>query len=120
MRYAVRSCLLALVAVLVTGAIVVGQGAYPSKPVILVTHSSVGAGGDIFLRQLAKHLEGIVTVPLVVENRRGGASATAVSSVATSPPDGYAMYGSTPTMLQTPLLTPTRHSFLDLAPVVNV
>ncbi len=120
MRYAVRSCLLALVAVLVTGAMVVGQGGYPSKPVILVTHSSVGAGGDIFLRQLAKHLEGIVAVPLVVENRRGGASATAVSSVATSPPDGYVMYGSTPTMLQTPLLTPTRHSFLDLAPVVNV
>ncbi len=111
---------LALVAVLLTGGAVVGQGAYPSKPVTLVTHSSVGAGGDIFLRQLGKHLEGIVPVPIVVENRRGGASATAVSFVATSPPDGYVLYGTTPTFLQTPILTQTRHSFLDLDPVVNV
>jgi len=112
---------LAVVTVLALGGGgVVAQATYPSKPIILVTHSSPGAGGDIFLRQLAKHLEGIVTVPLVIENRRGGASATAVSSVATSPTDGYVLYGSTPTMLQTPLLTPTRHSFLDLAPVVNV
>lgn len=111
---------LALVLVTLLSAAVMGQGTYPNKPVTLVTHSSVGAGGDIFLRQLAKYLEGVVPVPIVIENRRGGASATAVSFVATSPTDGYIMYGSTPTLLQTPLLTQTRHSFLDLEPVVNV
>lgn len=111
---------LVLVAILVFSAAAVGQGTYPSKAITLVTHSSVGAGGDIFLRNLARNLEGIVPVPLAVENRRGGASATAVSFVATSPTDGYILYGSTPTMLQTPLLTSTRHSFLDLEPVVNV
>jgi tripartite-type tricarboxylate transporter receptor subunit TctC len=93
---------------------------YPDKPITLVTHSSPGAGGDLFLRQLAKHLEGIVDVPLVVENRAGGASATAVSYIATSPPDGYRLYGSTPSMLQTPILTKTRHSYLDLTPLANV
>lgn len=106
--------------VLGLGAAASGQGTYPSKPITLVTHSSVGAGGDIFLRNLAKHLEGIVTVPIVVENRRGGASATAVTYVATSPTDGYVLYGSTPTMLQTPMLTKTQHTYLDLQPVVNV
>ncbi|MDR7554723.1 MAG: tripartite tricarboxylate transporter substrate binding protein [Armatimonadota bacterium] len=102
------------------GVAALAQGTYPSKPITLVTHSSVGAGGDIFLRNLAKHLEGIVPVPIVVENRRGGASATAVTYVATSPPDGYVLYGSTPTMLQTPMLTRTQHTYLDLQPVVNV
>src|SRR4030065_503475 len=51
---------LAIVLVMTVGAI--GQGSYPNKPITLVTHSSVGAGGDIFLRNLARHLEGIVNV----------------------------------------------------------
>jgi len=109
---------LAIVLVMTVGAI--GQGSYPNKPITLVTHSSAGAGGDIFLRNLAKHLEGIVNVPIVVENRSGGSSARAVSYVATSPKDGYILYGSTPTMLQTPILTRTPNSFLDLEPVANV
>ncbi|HEX7124382.1 MAG TPA: tripartite tricarboxylate transporter substrate binding protein [Thermodesulfobacteriota bacterium] len=96
------------------------QEKYPSKPIVLVTHSSPGAGGDIFLRQLGKHLEPILGQPIVVENVRGGASAKAVSYVATSKPDGYTLYGSTPTMLQTPLLTTTQHSYKDLKPVANV
>ncbi len=120
MRHALRALAFALAAVLVMSAGVLGQGSYPAKPVTFVTHSTVGAGGDIFLRNLGKHLEGIVTVPLVVENRRGGASATAVTFVATSPTEGYTLYGSTPTMLQTPILTRTQHNYLNLQPVVNV
>ncbi len=111
---------LVLALILVVGVAAFGQGSYPTKPITLVTHSSVGAGGDIFLRNLAKYLEGIVPVPLVVENRSGGASARAVTYVATSPTEGYILYGSTPTMLQTPILTKTPHSFLDLEPVTNV
>lgn len=120
MKHVVRMAGLVLAALLVATAGAVGQGTYPTKAITLVTHSSPGAGGDIFLRNLAKNLEGIVPVPIVIENRRGGASATAVSFVATSATDGYVMYGSTPTLLQTPMLTRTRHSFLDLEPVVNV
>ncbi len=120
MRLVVRWGGVALAVILAVAGRAVGQGAYPSKPVTLVTHSSVGAGGDIFLRNLAKHLEGIVPVPLVVENRSGGSSARAVTYVATSPKDGYVLYGSTPTMLQTPILNATPHSFLDLQPVANV
>ena len=43
-------------ALLVTGAAAFGEGSYPSRAITLVTHSSPGAGGDLFLRQLAKHL----------------------------------------------------------------
>jgi len=120
MRGHTRVAVLVLTVVLATTAAALGQGSYPNKPITLVTHSSPGAGGDIFLRNLAKHLEGIVPVPIVVENRSGGASVRAVTYVATSPKDGYILYGSTPTMLQTPILTKTPYSFLDLEPVVNV
>lgn len=96
------------------------QDKYPSKAIVFVTHSSPGAGGDLFLRQLGKYLEPSLGVPIVVENVRGGASAKAVSYVATAKPDGYTIYGSTPTMLQTPLLTRTQHSYKDLKPVANV
>ncbi|HEU5299333.1 MAG TPA: tripartite tricarboxylate transporter substrate binding protein [bacterium] len=115
-----RGALLALAIVLVMSVGAIAQGSYPTKPITLVTHSSAGSGGDIFLRNLAKGLEGIVNVPLVVENRSGGSSARAVTYVATSGKDGYVLYGSTPTMLQTPILTRTPHSFLDLQPVANV
>jgi tripartite-type tricarboxylate transporter receptor subunit TctC len=120
MRWTVLRVAMTLLAVLGLSLAVLGQARYPTKPIVLVTHSSPGAGGDIFLRNLAKHLEGIVPVPLVVENRPGGASARAVAYVATSPKDGYVLYGATPTMLQTPLLTKTQYSYLDLQPVANV
>ena len=120
MKQVTRLAGLALAVVMVMAVGAIGQGSYPTKPITLVTHSSVGAGGDIFLRNLAKHLEGIVNVPIVVENRSGGSSARAVTYVATSPQDGYILYGSTPTMLQTPILTRTPNSFLDLQPVANV
>ncbi|MDQ7843411.1 MAG: tripartite tricarboxylate transporter substrate binding protein [Armatimonadota bacterium] len=120
MRGQARIAGLILLMVLAAGTVAVGQGSYPTKPITLVTHSSPGAGGDIFLRNLAKYLEGIVPVPIVVENRSGGSSARAVTYVATSPKDGYVLYGSTPTFLQTPILTKTPHTFLDLQPVANV
>src|SRR3989304_6985298 len=88
MRQFARLSVLALAAVLVMAVGAIGQGAYPTKPITLVTHSSVGAGGDIFLRNLAKYLEGIVNVPIVVEDRSGGASTRAVPYVATTPNAG--------------------------------
>lgn len=120
MRTATLVTAAALGAALCVTPLASAQDKYPSKPIVLVTHSSPGAGGDIFLRNLGKHLEPILGQPIVVENVRGGASAKAVSFVASARPDGYTMYGSTPTMLQTPLLTATQHTYKDLKPVANV
>ena len=85
MRQFARLSVLALAVVLVMAVGAIGQGSYPTKAITLVTHSSVGAGGDIFLRNLARHLEGIVNVPIVVENRSGGSSARAGSYGDSSP-----------------------------------
>ena len=56
MRQLMQVLALALAAILVFGVGVLAQGSYPSKAITLVTHSTVGAGGDIFLRNLSRHL----------------------------------------------------------------
>ena len=96
------------------------QASYPSKAIVFVSHSTPGGGGDMFLRELTKYLQATVPVPMVVENRSGGGSAMAVSYVATRRPDGYYLYGTTPTMLVTPIISRTRYSYEDLEPVANL
>jgi len=95
-------------------------GAYPTKPVVLVTHSSPGAGGDIFLRNLAKYLEPYMKTGLAIENRPGGGGAVALNYIATARPDGYILYGVTPTYLQTPLLGKTARTYKDTTAIANV
>jgi len=95
-------------------------GAYPTKPVVLVTHSSAGAGGDIFLRNLVKHLEPYTKSSMVVENRAGGGGAIALNYVATSRPDGYILLGVTPTYLQTHLIGKTVRSYKDTTALARV
>ncbi len=95
--------------------------AYPTKPVVLITHSSPGAGGDIFLRNLTKHLEPYLGgASLVVENKAGGGGAIALNAVVTARPDGYTLLGVTPTYLQTPLLGKTARNYRDTTAVARV
>jgi len=93
---------------------------YPARTVTLVTHSSPGGGSDVFLRVLGKYLGPKMGVTFVVENIRGGSGARAVSKVATSAPDGATFYATTPTYIQTSLLSKVEHSYESLMPIVNV
>ena len=90
---------------------------YPAKNVTLVTHSSPGGGSDVFLRTLAKHLGPKMGVNFAVENVRGGSGAKAVSRVAQAPADGSMFYATTPTYIQTTLLSKPAHGYDSLAPV---
>jgi tripartite-type tricarboxylate transporter receptor subunit TctC len=93
---------------------------YPHKTVKLVTHSSPGGGTDVFLRELIKHLSPIMGVTFVVENVRGGAGAKAIAYLAGSPADGSVFYGTTPSYINTSLLSKPEKTFEDLDPVVNL
>jgi tripartite-type tricarboxylate transporter receptor subunit TctC len=93
------------------------QAPYPHKHVTLVTHSSPGGGSDVFLRVLAKHLGPKMGVSFAVENVRGGSGARAVSRVAQAPADGSVLYATTPTYIQTSLLSKVPHGYDSLAPV---
>lgn len=96
------------------------QTKYPHPTVTLVTHSSPGGGTDVFLRALARHLGPKMGTTFVVDNVRGGSGARAVAKVAQAPADGSIFYGTTPTYIQTTLLSKPDFGHDSLAPVVNV
>jgi putative tricarboxylic transport membrane protein len=93
---------------------------YPQDTVTLVTHSSPGGGTDVFLREMVKHLGPIMGVDFVVENVRGGSGAKAMAFLATSPADGSVFYGTTPTFINTSILSDVEYAYEDLEPLVNV
>src|SRR6185369_10376017 len=113
---AVLSAALALPAAAQTN----GKLPYPQRVVTLVTHSSPGAGSDVFLRELVKYLQRYVNATFIVENQEGGSGAKAVSRVANAKPDGSIMYATTPTYILTSLLSKPTNTYRDLEPVVNV
>lgn len=96
------------------------QTAYPHSRVTLVTHSSPGGGSDVFLRDLAKHLGPIMGVNFTVENVSGGSGAKAMAHVAKGKPDGSIFYATTPTYIQTSLLSKPDVNYTALEPVAIV
>lgn len=94
--------------------------AYPVNRVTLVTHSSPGGGTDVFLRDLIKHITPIMKTNLAVENIRGGSGAKAVAHVAKGPTDGAMFYGTTPTYIQTTLLSKPSVGYDGLDPMLIV
>src|SRR5262245_17424666 len=92
---------------------------YPQKIVTLVTHSSPGAGSDVFLREMIKYLQRYISANFIVENIEGGSGAKAVSRVANAKPDGSVLYATTPTYILTSLMSRPANTYKDLEPVVN-
>jgi tripartite-type tricarboxylate transporter receptor subunit TctC len=93
------------------------QAHYPVPTVTLVTHSSPGGGSDIFLRELIKHLQPVMGTNFAVENVRGGSGATAVARVARAQPNGGMFYATTPTYIQTTLLSRPEFGYDSLDPL---
>lgn len=96
------------------------QSKYPHSTVTLVTHSSPGGGSDVFARELIKHLGPAMGVNFVVENRSGGSGAKAVAYVAQAPANGSVFYITTPTYIQTTLLSTLEFGYDSLDPIVTV
>lgn len=109
----------ALAALAVSGA-ASAQTKYPVNPVSLVTHSSPGGGSDVFLRELIKHLTPVMGTSFAVDNVRGGSGAAAMAKVAKSPPNGGSFYATTPTYIQTTLLSKPEVGYDGLDPIVIV
>lgn len=96
------------------------QAPYPQGRVTLVTHSSPGGGTDLFLRELTTYLTPLMKTSFAVENIRGGSGATAVAHVAAGAADGSIFYGTTPTYIQTTLLSKPKVGFDGLDPIAIV
>lgn len=110
----------AAVAALIAGSGTALAQSYPIDNVTLVTHSAAGGGTDVFLREMNRYLSKHMGTNFVVENVRGGSGAKAMAKLATSPADGSIFYGTTPTFINTSLLSSPDYTYKDLAPVVNV
>ena len=93
---------------------------YPVERVSLVTHSSPGGGTDVFLRDFSKQLSAVMKTSFAVENIRGGSGAKAVAAVAKGAPDGSIFYGTTPTYIQTTLLSKPAVGYDGLDPMLIV
>lgn len=93
---------------------------YPHDTVTLVTHSRAGGGTDVFLREMTQHLGKYLGADFVVENVQGGSGAAAMARLAQSPGDGSIFYGTTPTFINTSLLSEPQYTYEDLTPVANV
>ena len=112
-----RSLALAAAAAPLAAPAVLAQPRYPLSAVTLVTHSSPGGGSDVFLRELIKHLAPVLGVSFAVENVRGGSGATAVARVARAQPNGGMFYATTPTYIQTTLLSRPEFGYDSLDPL---
>jgi tripartite-type tricarboxylate transporter receptor subunit TctC len=64
---------------------------WPSKPIQIVVGYSAGGTSDLVTRGLAEPLKKILKVPVVVENKPGGASLIASGYLAKAKPDGYTL-----------------------------
>jgi tripartite-type tricarboxylate transporter receptor subunit TctC len=103
-----------------TGLVAGAQVRYPSRVVMLTTHSSPGGGSDVFLRDLAPRLARVLGVRVAVDNVSGGSGARAMTTVARSRPNGSVLYATTPTFIFTSLLSRPATTWRDLEPLVNV
>src|SRR5262245_29560494 len=66
---------------------------YPTRPITLVLPLGAGGAMDIIARsQFEPVLRERLGKPIIVENRTGGGTVIAATSVAKSPPDGYTLF----------------------------
>jgi tripartite-type tricarboxylate transporter receptor subunit TctC len=97
------------------------QGAYPNKPVRLITQFPPGGGTDIVARLFAPKLAETFGQQFVVENRVGAAGNIGADLVAKSAPDGYTLLVGNNTIVTNPAVQKTPFDVVkDFDPIAIV
>ena len=73
----------------------VSAQSFPVRPIRIIVPNPAGTGQDVELRQLTSSMSADLGVPIVVENRPGGAQLLGMEIVAKSTPDGYTLGAGT-------------------------
>lgn len=71
------------------------QARYPDRPITILLGLAPGGSGDATMRHIARAASEELGVPVVVENRPGGAQTIATTRAARSRPDGYTLLQTT-------------------------
>jgi tripartite-type tricarboxylate transporter receptor subunit TctC len=87
-RLGFRSALAAALLLAATSGGANAQG-WPSRPIRFIVPVAPGGATDVTARLLQDPISKALGVPIIVENKPGGAGVIATESVVHSPPDGY-------------------------------
>ena len=68
-----------------------GQPAFPSKPVTIVTTFSAGSGPDAMMRAVGEKLSMQWKMPVIIDNRPGGAGFIAINAARSAAADGHTL-----------------------------
>jgi len=77
---------------------------YPTKPVRMIVGFTPGGGADIMARVVAERSSEALGVPVVIDNRPGAGSSTAMGLAAQATPDGYTLLFATTGLTINPAL----------------
>ena len=101
--------------------VAVAQG-YPSKPIKLVLPFAPGAPSDMVGRTIGQKMAAQMGQPLVPDNRASSGGTLGLTLVAKSPPDGYTVLVTSPTIAISPVLYANLQfdSVKDFAPVARL
>lgn len=111
-----------LLVCLVTAAVPVwAQGAWPQRPIRLVTPFAAGGPGDDTARMVADGLSRALGQTVVVDNRPGAGGIIGADAVAKSAPDGYTLLAAANgTLINSLIRTKMPYAATDLVPVSGV
>src|ERR1035437_1131884 len=65
---------------------------FPSRPIKIIVPYTPGGVGDLFSRELGRHMQEALGQPFIVENRPGASQMVGALAVAKAPPDGYTLF----------------------------
>lgn len=100
----VRAAMVAALAMSFAGSALAAPTAYPTKPIRMVVGFPPGGGADIMARLVAEPASEVLGVPIVIDNRPGAGSTTAMGLAAQASPDGYTLLFSTTGLTINPAL----------------
>ena len=99
------------------------QGFTPTRPVEFVTHTGVGAGGDVLARFIANAMEKekLLPVRMHVANKTGGGGQTAMAYLVEKRGDTHTISVYTGIWISNPLMLPeAKTTMKDLTPLVRL
>ena len=111
------------VALLPIPALAQSSGWTPSKPIRIIAGQAPGSSNDALARAYADYFTQKLNVPVVVENRPGGAGMIAGQAVAKSEPDGHTLLltlQSAPALAPVLLKDPPIDTDKDLLPIASM
>ena len=98
-----------------------GASDFPTKSVTIIMPWSLGGGPDTIARQVASYGDKYLGVPVIVENKTGGAGTIAMNAALQAADDGYTMVvANGPLFSLTPSFQNVNYTLDDITPLIGM